>query len=48
MDWKDDPKVKNTGYSSRVPEFITQQLHGGSQPSIMRSGGLFWYAGMLQ
>ena len=29
--------VKNTGYSSRGPEFNSQQPHGGSQPSVMGS-----------
>jgi len=24
------------------PEFNSQQLHGGSQPSVMGSGALFW------
>ena len=26
------------------PEFNSQQLHDGSQPSIMESDALFWYA----
>ena len=30
--------VKSTDYSSRGPEFNSQQPNGGSQPSIMRSG----------
>jgi hypothetical protein len=30
--------VKSTDYSSRGPEFNSQQPHGGSQPSVM--GGL--------
>jgi hypothetical protein len=29
--------VKSTDYSSRGPEFNSQQLHGGSQPSVMES-----------
>ena len=33
-------------YSSRGPEFNSQQLHGGSQPSVMGSGALFWQAGI--
>lgn len=45
--WRDGSKVKNTGYSSRVPEFITQQPHGASQPSVVRSAALFWCAGIL-
>jgi hypothetical protein len=28
--------------SSEGPEFKSQQPHGGSQPSIMRSDSLFW------
>jgi hypothetical protein len=39
--WRDGSVVKNTDY--RVgPEFKSQQPHGGSQPSIMRSDSLFW------
>jgi hypothetical protein len=30
--------VKSTDCSFRGPEFNSQQLHGGSQPSVMRSG----------
>ena len=37
--------VKSTGCSSRGPKFNSQQPHGGSQPSVMRSGALFWPAG---
>jgi hypothetical protein len=33
---------KSTGCSSEGPEFKSQQPHGGSQPSIMRSDPLFW------
>jgi hypothetical protein len=29
----------------RGPGFNSQQPHGGSQPSIMRSGVLFWPVG---
>jgi hypothetical protein len=29
--------------TSRGPEFKSQQPHGGSQPSVMRSDALFWY-----
>ena len=32
----------STDCSSTGPEFNTQQPHGGSQPSVMGSGGLFW------
>ena len=30
--------------SSRDPEFNSQQPHGNSQPSVMRSGALSWLA----
>jgi hypothetical protein len=33
--------VKSTNCSSRGPEFNSQQTHGGSQPSVMGSDGLF-------
>jgi hypothetical protein len=29
-------------FSSRGPEFSTQQPHGSSQPSVMGSNTLFW------
>ena len=38
--------VRSTGCSSRGPEFKSQQPHGGSQPSIRRSGAFFWPAGI--
>jgi hypothetical protein len=35
--------------SSEGPEFKSQQPHGGSQPSVMRSDSLFWSVwGQLQ
>jgi hypothetical protein len=34
--------VKAPDCSSKGPEFKSQQPHGGSQPSIMRSDALFW------
>ena len=40
--WRDGSVVKNTDCSSKGPEFKSQQPHGGSQPSIMRSDTLFW------
>ena len=40
--WRDGSAVKNTDCSSRDPEFNSQQPHGGSQPSVMRSDSLFW------
>ena len=36
--WRDSSAVKSTGCSSSGPKFNSQQRHGGSQPSIMRSG----------
>jgi hypothetical protein len=41
-DWRDGPMVKSTDYSSKGPELKSQQPHGGSQPSVMRSDALFW------
>jgi hypothetical protein len=35
--WRDVSEVKCTGCSSRGPEFNSQQLHDGSQPSVMGS-----------
>jgi len=34
--------LRDTDCSSRVPEFNSQQPHGGSQPSVMESDALFW------
>jgi hypothetical protein len=42
QDWRDGSEVKSTDYSSRGPEFSSQQPHGGSQPSVMESDSLFW------
>jgi len=42
MGWRDGSEVKSTDCSSRDPEFKSQQPHGGSQPSVMRSDALFW------
>ena len=35
QDWRDGSVVKSTDFSSRGPEFKSQQPHGGSQPSVM-------------
>jgi hypothetical protein len=35
--WRDGSVVKSTNCSSEGPEFQSQQPHGGSQPSVMRS-----------
>jgi hypothetical protein len=40
--WRDGSVVKNTDCFSRGPEFKSQQPHGGSQLSVMRSDALFW------
>jgi hypothetical protein len=34
--------VKNTDCFSRGPEFNSQQLHGGSEPSVMGFDAVFW------
>jgi hypothetical protein len=41
--WSDGSAVKGIGCSSEGPEFKSQQPHGGSQPSVVRSDTLFWY-----
>lgn len=33
--WIDGSALKRTGYSSRGPEFNSQQLHGGSQSNAL-------------
>ena len=43
--WRNGSEVKNTDCSSRGPEFNSQQPHGGSQPSVKKSGALFWPVG---
>jgi hypothetical protein len=40
--WQDGSVVKSTDCSSKGPEFHFQQPHGGSQPSVMGFGALFW------
>ena len=35
--WRDGSVGKSTGSSSKDPEFNSQEPHGGSQPSVMRS-----------
>ena len=44
--WRDGSEVKSTDCYSGGPEFDSQQPHGGSQPSVMRSGALFWPEGI--
>jgi hypothetical protein len=44
LGWRESSAVKSTDCSSRGPEFKSQQPHGGSQPPVMRSDALFWYA----
>ena len=41
--WRDGSEVKSI---AKGPEFNSQQPHGGSQPSVMRSGALFWPSGI--
>jgi hypothetical protein len=41
--WQDSSAGKSTDCSSEGPEFKSQQPHGGSQPSVMRSDALFWH-----
>jgi hypothetical protein len=38
---RDGLVAKSTDCTSEGPEFKSQQLHGGSQPSVMRSDALF-------
>jgi hypothetical protein len=38
--WRHGSAVKSTDYSSKGPEFNSQQPHGGSQPSVMGSDAL--------
>jgi hypothetical protein len=40
LGWIDGSVVKSADYSSRGPEFNSEQPHGGSQPSVMGSDGL--------
>jgi hypothetical protein len=40
--WRDGSAVNSTDYSSRGPKVNSQQPHGGSQPSVMGFGALFW------
>ena len=40
--WRDGSVVKSANCSSEGPEFKSQQPHGGSQPSVMKSDALFW------
>ena len=42
--WRDGSAVESTDCSTEGPEFKSQQPHGGSQPSVMRSATLFWGA----
>ena len=44
--WRDGSVVKSIACSSKGPEFNSQQPHGGSQPSVMGSGALFWPSGI--
>jgi hypothetical protein len=44
--WRDGSAVKNTDCFFRDPELNSQQLYGGSQPSIRGTDALFWHAGV--
>ena len=44
-EWWDGSEVKSTGCSSRDPEFSSQQPHGDSLSSVMRSDAIFCHAG---
>ena len=45
--WRDGSVIKSTTCFSKGPEFNSQQPYGGSQPTVMRSGALFWPAGRV-
>ena len=40
--WRDGSAVKSIDYSSEGPKFNSQQPHGSSQLSVMRSDAVFW------
>ena len=40
LGWRDGSVVKSIACNSKGPEFNSQQLHGGSQPSVKRSDAL--------
>jgi hypothetical protein len=40
--WRDGSAVRSTDCSSRGPVFISQQPHGGLQPSVMGFDAFFW------
>ena len=42
LGWRNGSAVKCTDCSSEVPEFKSQQPHGGSQSSVMRSDAPLW------
>jgi hypothetical protein len=44
--WRDGSEIKSNGYSSRGPDFSSQQWLGGSQPSKSEYDALVWYVGM--
>jgi hypothetical protein len=42
-DWSDGSAVKSNDYSSRTPEFNSQQPHGGSSQSpVVQVNAIFW------
>lgn len=40
--WRNDLEFESSGCSSRGSEYNFQQPLGGTQPSIIRAGALFW------
>ena len=45
--WRDGSVAKSTDFYPEGPEFKSQQPHGGSQPSVMRSDALIWCYSVL-
>jgi hypothetical protein len=43
---RDGSVVMSTVFSTRGPEFDSQQPYGGSLPPVMGSDALFWNAGI--
>jgi hypothetical protein len=41
MGWRDGSTIKSIDWSSRGPEFNSQQPHGGKQPSVVGFNALF-------
>jgi hypothetical protein len=41
--WRDGSAANSTDCSAKGPVFNSQQPHGGSHPSVMRSDTVLWY-----